>query len=73
MFNVEDLNLSETETYTYDESEMYCEFLAGSSHLYEPRDDYTREQVLMAINETFETTGHTMPLWINAVRSIDSR
>ena len=69
MYNIDDLNLNSNGAFSYEESQMYCEYLSATSHLYEPRDATTREQVLLAINETFETTGHTYPLWINARRS----
>ena len=73
MYNIDDLNLSGNEVYSYEESELFCKVVGDSSHLYEPRDASVREAILKAINETFDTSGHTMPLWINAKRGDDSK
>ena len=73
MYNIANLDLTGTKTYGFEESQMYCEFLGETSHLFEPRDDFSREQVLVAINATHNTEGHTMPLWINAKRSSDTQ
>ena len=55
MYNIDDLSLNSNGASSYEESQMYCEYLSATSHLYEPRDATTREQVLLAINESFRT------------------
>ena len=69
MYNIDDLTLGAGPVISYEEGSMYCEYLGESSHLYEPRDATINEQVLLAINETFETEGRHFYLWINARQS----